>query len=1235
MEALGSVWIPIGFVTASLMAIFDKDMRSTGMFVFMTLLGPITPVITVFMMIYALASDSSAPKPKRSAPKPKRSASSAAAKPKTRLPAKTMAETFNDIEKIFSDSNTKLPKRGDIVNLQRFAASYVKKEANQDQVPKSAVIVALKRAIELIDDIYGDEDIGETRRSALIDSLTRLDPAAVIIQDSNLQTKANVNRRFDLTFDVDDLAANLVGWTINPDYSSEDKILMSAAGGAKMKLTCHRFTKYHKFNDLVNDFGSGLMPNDNLKELHAFSKFDTECGQPFYAAEFFVEEDSEFVSIFYAEGLGFTGIYATIHSSQSTYDAMFSAFGKLKWWNQTPVEYPKFDTAIKLKRALKAAKSDDCDALDEIASSINKDEIYLSTYDIWEAVEAGEMCWPFVISAIDFALKYEDIVETDWHEHLPILAPSGINAPDLYERLMAKVKAESTDVETLLTLAELTSDDVERLSYFEKSIKAANHFYDLKKVVEAGIDDKTWHLINNKVEENVTDQEYCSIGDPLDVLLEGKEKDFLSIEDVLDRVESWINAETVPCALSDIASSLNYRFDDDELDTAMTGKAKVLMAQYLDAYQLRVEDDEEIVACYEFLTDTIEDEERAKNFRSRHEAVISAHDEESEEQEAWDEAINAICKCAILVAAGDGHVSEEEAEEMSKVKPFVNMFVKERECVEILEKTGDRESSRAARGEIFLVHEMLLFGSPSYVREVFEDIEDIESPEDYFALAQLYASKITDKYHRRLALWAAKEVAEVDGLDEGEAILLTIFANEFGLDLKENMSFFQNIAFPAINDDISTGFHDKAERTSALNEMDQLAEEEGYEAEAARSIMEALGLESFGELAQLLSDDDDELVEDTEAPPIFSALMENGDWDDVLTAINEGADVNAVMNFSGVEDLSIITLCAQQGPAHVLKALIDAGADINARVSNPANASNYEDPLTAALSKDQLENFDILLAAGADPTVKKDGEPGTTPLIMAANHYNWEALKTLIDMGVDTNVGDTRCWNAIKKLAKNGNPKSVKFMRALLKAGCNPNRPDNETYCAIHNAVREEEIKTVKFLIEEAKVPLEQKLLGIHASMDFSTPLDIALSDGNIAISEYLYEKGASLATGFDTVKGANLSRHNAFTAIFQGGLRNEDFDTRLWLDRALSAGMQPTIESVKELFSVLANHGEDASRPEGWAANYVKALMDRAEFGEEEFQEIYQDILEDIDEAIDTEPELADEMMEAFEVYE
>jgi ankyrin repeat protein len=397
---------------------------------------------------------------------------------------------------------------------------------------------------------------------------------------------------------------------------------------------------------------------------------------------------------------------------------------------------------------------------------------------------------------------------------------------------------------------------------------------------------------------------------------------------------------------------------------------------------------------------------------------------------------------------------------------------------------------------------MMVFGAPSYVREVFEDVEDVETHEDYIALAQLYASKITDKYHRRLALWAAKEVAEVDGLDEGEAVLLALFAMEFELDPKENMNYFQNVAFPAISDDFSPGFKDDSERASELEKMDQLLEGEGEEAEAARSMMEALGLESFGDLGKLLSDDDDgDIIEDTEPPAIFAALFEDSSWDDVITAINEGAEVNARMNYSGVEDLHIITLCAQQGPSHVLRALIDAGADINARVSNPSYASNYEDPLTAALSRDQQENFDILLAAGADPNAKKDGELGLTPLIVAAQHLTWEALKILLNMGVEPDAIDKNGWNAIKKLARDGNAKSIKFMRALLKAGCDPNKPDNETYCAIHNAVREDELKIVKFLIEEAKVPVDQRLRGFHASVDFSTPLDMSISDGKVDIS--------------------------------------------------------------------------------------------------------------------------------------
>jgi hypothetical protein len=132
-----------------------------------------------------------------------------------------------------------------------------------------------------------------------------------------------------------------------------------------------------------------------------------------------------------------------------------------------------------------------------------------------------------------------------------------------------------------------------------------------------------------------------------------------------------------------------------------------------------------------------------------------------------------------------------------------------------------------------------------------------------------------------------------------------------------------------------------------------------------------------------------------------------------------------------------------------------------------------------------------------------------------------------------------------------------------------------------------------------------------------------------------LYQQGASLSAGFDTGKRADLSTFNAFTAIFKGSLQNRNFDTKIWLDRVLSAGMNPTIESVKKLFHIVASHGEDTKRPEGWAANYVTVLMKHAEFDKDEFQEIYQEILEDMDDALDSAPELAEEMIEAFEQFE
>jgi ankyrin repeat protein/tellurite resistance protein len=206
-------------------------------------------------------------------------------------------------------------------------------------------------------------------------------------------------------------------------------------------------------------------------------------------------------------------------------------------------------------------------------------------------------------------------------------------------------------------------------------------------------------------------------------------------------------------------------------------------------------------SAYKFLRETLQDEPRADAYLQANQADLQPFLAKKRDAEQRVQLMDAICQCALLVAAGDGRVTSEVTQELQKVRPIVEMMYRNRHAIEVLEQTEDIDKARSACGSTMLVHSlasMWLF-EPAYSREISGVLSEVSTNEGRDNLYRTYATRIEDPLGRRLAVWAATEVASADGFEKGEQRALKIMAAVWGLNIHETHRWFRNFVYPVTN----------------------------------------------------------------------------------------------------------------------------------------------------------------------------------------------------------------------------------------------------------------------------------------------------------------------------------------------------------------------------------------------------------------------------------------------------
>lgn len=1181
MDLLIGAWIAIGVVIGSFLALTDREFQGVFMLLVVVLIWP----FVLLYVGYSTLSQTDIKEPSQPQKRHNTEKNSSNQQVNSVSTEDEIRQLIADLTNVFIERSKPL-RKADYVRACRLGT--IVRGLKVDSIPGKDVCAEIfQSALENLPTVYREgEGSKESRLKAIRRALAHIDAdrsLAVYVPQGVTPVKIE-SFRFELPFDIDQVAQALLGWELVSSYPGDTHELLSGPENSWLKASMKQVEIYTDFNDYVDTVKSSDVPGEvTILEGHSPN------GQQFFGVEGF--DDGVANGALLIESVGFKVAYFTYESHNGRLlNKLIQVLHTVTWSRalRTASDIYQASSSKQVNQLLRRLMPVGSELADEIIEGISDEFFHLSSRDMKEAALSSVDVWPALESAVDFGLRKNEIDSTvDLIALAKLFEPCGIDNKDLAVRLESAAKSNANSTRDFIELLDIAGlQDAVYRQYWHSALDSAEDFHDLSNLVEnRHTDSSGWGLVDHRLETAIRGEpEFRYIGNPISVLAEAFDRGFLTEDELCLRCEQWLSAGLLTATedhqalmfLSNGNSSIN-------VDAVLNG--------IIDSAEKHATSDQ-IVEWYEYFNDDLEDSELAEAWKTRHTSVIQKYEASRHETDQEASVLEAICQCAALASFGDGEISSSEIDEVPQIKGLVRMIRSNQHAISVLEKTGDITLARESRGCDVIIHDasdLVLFGVAPWLSKVSDDLKNVIAGNgDVGALIAAYAANIEQSFDQKLALWAMYEVAAADGIDDGEMVVIHAFAEKWGIDFDENQRWMQRIVFPLISDDIDYRGEDSSARGDLLDsarELDKELASGGDGGDFFTTLLTEFGVDSIEDLVNELTDgeDDDHTVPAQsidEWPAIWKAYSED-EWDGVLNAIKSGVDVNETADIGGVGGLPIITICAEQGPSDVVLALLKAGADPNLETQNLELASGYEHPLCAAIKAYREDVVDMPLQHGAEVDPFEDMESGWTPLTIAAQNELPEFVGLLLSRGADPNIARADGSTALKLCGSHDSTPARKCIRLLAKAGADPERLDKEGFGAIHNAVCDGSVETVRVLVEVGKTPVNLEMGGLRASRQ-SHPLNRALSWGNTDVAKYLLAKGASLAEGYGTM--------NAFKAIFDGATRHDLSSPMEWLDSALSQDRQPTFADVMSLFSSL-EYAEDPNI-RSWAPQYFEKLL-------------------------------------------
>lgn len=222
----------------------------------------------------------------------------------------------------------------------------------------------------------------------------------------------------------------------------------------------------------------------------------------------------------------------------------------------------------------------------------------------------------------------------------------------------------------------------------------------------------------------------------------------------------------------------------------------------------------------------------------------------------------------------------------------------------------------------------------------------------------------------------------------------------------------------------------------------------------------------------------DSAATDIHRNPLWLAAQE-GHLDVVKILTAQGLSVTQTVNAKG--DLQMIHSAAHHDHLEVLQFLIDAGADINARMADGTR------PVDLACATANWGCVETLVNAGADVnSTNNDSKP---PLAHAVASHHDRTVSTLLKSGADPSAPDPTDLRNTPLHIATINDDAV-TIHLLTDAGADINATNEDDMTALHLAVRDRCMRSVRVLIELGADTESRDAIGQDARSYATFPKD-------------------------------------------------------------------------------------------------------------------------------------------------